>query len=386
MTRLLILSSEFPPGPGGIGTHACQVAGYFSHLGWEVRVVSPQDYADEDEIEGFNAQLPFAVTRLPSCRMKLWQSIQRFNVWLRTLHDFQPDLVLASGARAIILSALVLNLARIPWVVVGHGSEFGIKKGWGAWITRVSSNQASAVICVSHFTRNAMRQLKITKPPCFVIHNGADQTQFFPIPHKITQAFRKAQGVGGNFVLLTVGNVSDRKGQEVVIRALPRIQQKHPAIQYWMAGLPQKQAALQALAEDLGVSDQIRFWGRTSQEALLTLYNACDLFVMTSRQLEDGDFEGFGIAVIEAALCGKAAVASDNSGLAEAVLDGETGLLVPQDAPEETARVLLSLIQNPPRLARMNQAAYQHALQHQTWAKVGHRYQKVLEEVLARRV
>ena len=75
--------------------------------------------------------------------------------------------------------------------------------------------------------------------------------------------------------------------------------------------------------------------------------NACDLFVMTSRNTADGDFEGYGIAVIEAALCGKPAVVSAGSGLGEAIVAGETGVLVREDDPPDTARAIAELLADP---------------------------------------
>ncbi len=72
--------------------------------------------------------------------------------------------------------------------------------------------------------------------------------------------------------------------------------------------------------------------------------SVADVFVMTSRHANDGDFEGYGIAVIEAALCGTPAVVSDNAGLVEAISPGTTGLTVPPDDPAATSNAILSLL------------------------------------------
>jgi phosphatidylinositol alpha-1,6-mannosyltransferase len=382
MKRLMIISTEFPPGPGGIGTHAYQVAKHLAGAGWQVRVLSPQDYADADEIAQFNRQQGFEVCRLPTLEWKAWQALQRLMLVQRSLRDFRPDLVIASGRFAIWYAGLLVSFRMIPWLMVGHGTEFGANQGWWTWLTRVSGNWATGAICVSEYTQKALRALGVRKPPSVVIYNGADHRQYDALPEDAVKAFRIGEAVEKDFVLLTVGSVTDRKGQEVVIKALPKIKAEHPHVMYWMAGLPQKQAALEQLARELGVLENIRFWGRVSQETLLQLYNACDLFVMTSRQLADGDFEGYGIAVIEAALCGKAAVVSDNSGLAEAVLDGQTGLLVPQNDPDATADAVLALAGDKARLRQMSRTAQKIALENQTWEKVGERYEKALESVI----
>lgn len=377
--RILIVSSEFPPGPGGIGTHAYQLAKNFALASHDVQVLTPQEYAAEDEIVTFNRSQPFAVSRFMGGKSTLLKALTRLGKLNSTLWHFKPEVVLVSGLRSIWMTAFLTTFYRDrPWVVVAHGTEFGRMQGLNAWLTKVSANQASALICVSEYTRQAVRALGVNKPPMFVVHNGADNDQFFRLDEDKIIGLRKVLDVEGKFVLLTVGNVSARKGQEVVIRALPAILQKSPQVVYWMAGLPTEQDPLQKLAKSLGVEKSIHFLDRVSNKRLQELYNACDLFVMTSRQLENGDFEGYGIAVIEAALCGKAAVVSNNSGLAEAVMDGQTGLLVNQNDPESTAEAILRLVNDPNLLNQLSVQAQKKVTDSQTWAKVTSHYLGIL--------
>ncbi len=380
--RILIFSSEFPPGPGGIGTHAYQLARYFSAQGHPVRVLSPQDYAAADEVSAFNSLQTFSIVNLSGGKNSIDKAVNRAKGLNHAIFDFKPDIVLVSGGRSIWLAASVLRGKRIPWVVVGHGTEFGTRFGIASIITRIACNRADAAVCVSDYTRARMISLGITKPRTVVIHNGADAHFFHPLPSDGVATFRKANGVEDQFVLLTVGNVSPRKGQELVIRALPEILKKHPNVVYWMAGLPAQRDELEALAVELGVLEQIRFWGRVSQETLLRLYNACDLFIMTSRQLRNGDFEGYGIAVIEAALCGKASLVSDNSGLAEAVQDGETGLHVPQGEVEPIAEAVKKLMSSPILRQTLADTAYTRAISEHTWEQVGDEYLRFFERLL----
>jgi len=380
--KILILSSEFPPGPGGIGTHAYQLAKNFALSSHEVQVLTPQDYASDDEIVSFNGSQPFSVSRFINGKSTICKALTRISELNSSLRDFKPEVVLVSGSRSIWMTAFLMTFSRdVPWVVVAHGTEFGQLHGLNAWLTKLSANQASALICVSEYTRQAVRALGVNTPPMEVVHNGADDAQYFKLEQDKIIELRRALGVEGKFVLLTVGNVSARKGQEVVIRALPAVLQKAPQVVYWMAGLPTERESLEKLAKDLVVENSIRFFDRVSNQRLLELYNACDLFVMTSRQLENGDFEGYGIAVIEAALCGKAAVVSDNSGLAEAVLDEQTGALVPQNDPEATAKAVIHLIENPHELKRLAQNAFSKASK-QTWSEVSATYLDVFKQII----
>jgi phosphatidylinositol alpha-1,6-mannosyltransferase len=150
-----------------------------------------------------------------------------------------------------------------------------------------------------------------------------------------------------------------------------------------MVGLPTGQAELVSLAQQLHVSQYVHFLGRVGSDALLKCLNVCDVFVMTSRHTSSGDFEGYGIAVVEAALCGKPAVVSSNSGLAEAIVDGQTGLLVPEGNPDATADAIISLLANTYRRRAMGEKARKRALDEQTWDKRGDIYDRFLRRVLS---
>src|ERR1044072_3952418 len=117
--RLLLLSSEFPPGPGGIGTHACEVARKMSRSGWEVTVINPQDYAPDYEIEAFNLRQPFRVIRLRSLPLPPLKALYRWRVATKWIEDWKPDRMMASGDRAIWMAALLAERHHLPWVAVG---------------------------------------------------------------------------------------------------------------------------------------------------------------------------------------------------------------------------------------------------------------------------
>ena len=162
--KILILSSEFPPGPGGIGTNAYQLAHYFNDCGETVQVITAQDYESESNIMKFNLEQSFDIIRLPTLSFALFKWIARLRCIKQALDRFNPDILLASGSRAIWVSAFILLGKATPWVVIGHGSEFGASLTLKSFFTRISANQASAAICVSNFTRKVMQNMGITKP------------------------------------------------------------------------------------------------------------------------------------------------------------------------------------------------------------------------------
>lgn len=382
--RLLMLSSEFPPGPGGIGTHAHQLASRLTQSGWRVLIATAQDYASQDEVRAFNAAQPFQVMRLRAVPFPPLEALYRWATVSRLIGRFGPDAILATGARFVWLAATLTRTSGVPWIAVGHGGEFGARSGWTPRLTRWSFGRATAVVTVSRYTLSQGEALGVRARLARVIPNGADADRFRAIPEREVAAFREKEGLTGASIVLSVGNVTPRKGQDVVIRALPEILKRAPGTLYVIVGLPTRRAELLELARSLGVADRVRFVGKVSEEDLVLYFNVCDVFAMTSRHTDDGGFEGYGIAVVEAALCGKPAVVSQNSGLVEAIVAGKTGFAVPEGDEAATARAILDLLENTELRTEMGDAARERALSDQTWERRAAEYDRLLRSLAPR--
>lgn len=280
------------------------------------------------------------------------------------------------------LIALLSPFLRRPWAAIGHGTEFRIGTSPDTRFTNWAFERANAVICVSQFTRDVMLKSGIHARKEFVIPNGADDTRFTRLRDDEIRAFREKHNLTGTRLLVTVGNVTPRKGQDIVIRAMPDILKKHPDAVYAIVGLPTKQEAYTALAVELGVSDHVRFYGRQPFDDVLRFMNAADVFVITSRYTANGDFEGYGIVVVEAAMCGTPSVVAKNSGLVEAVQDGVTGITVNHDDPEDTAKGIVRLLDDDALRHDMGERALQRALSEQTWRGRAVQYDSVFKGLL----
>jgi len=378
--RLLILSTEFLPGPGGIGTHAYQIANYTSKCNWQVAVLTNQDYASKQEIDIFNRKQDFQIHGFQNRSSAAKDAVTRLCQLQEIVNSFKPDIIMASGERSIWITALYSYCSPITWVAIRHGALPGSR--WKTILTRWAYNRADAIISVSEYTRKSLQRMGISAKRDFVIPNGADPSVFFRTDGSVIFDFKKRHQLDKHPILLTVGNVSERKGQDVVIRAMIDILSEVPDAHYLIVGLPTLQGPLQELAQNLGVKENVHFLGRLDQATLRLAYNACDVFVMTSRHNKAGDFEGFGIAAVEAALCGKPSVVSGNSGLQEAVVDGETGLVVPENNPEETARAIIRLLKEPAYRQQMGDKALQRAQATQTWQTSAEKYREIFEQLV----
>jgi phosphatidylinositol alpha-1,6-mannosyltransferase len=375
--KILMISSEFPPGPGGIGTHAFQVAWQLQRLGCEMTVISPQDYVCETEWRAFNSALPFAVHHLGSGLGLRREAVARWGAVNQVVKEFRPTVLMATGDRMAYLAGVVARRFRLPWVAIEHGRWPG---RWELLLKRYFFSAADTTVCVSNYTRDRLLEMGVKSDRVAVITNGADHERFKPLPEAELRHARNELKPEGAKWLMTVGTVSDRKGQDVVIRALPAILKQIPAAHYLCVGLPLKQAQFSDLAAQLGVHQHVHFAGNVPAPRLAPLLNCADLFVLTSRRTAD-QWEGFGIAVVEAALCGKPAIVSNHSGLAEAILDGVTGLGVPENDEHATASAVIRLLGHQSERERMGQAARQHALASQTWSQKALEYHNVINRL-----
>jgi phosphatidyl-myo-inositol dimannoside synthase len=379
--RLLLLSSEFPPGPGGIGTHAFQLARHLTRLKWEVCVLTPQAYVGHQEREDFNLHQSFDVHTLPERDAGTFWWARRMQAIGRAVREWKPWVTIATGQRALWTAATLRAIHSVPWVAIGHGTEFSQTSLVSAQLTRGALRSAEAVVAVSDYTAGLIRRFAEPRR-LVVIPNAADGERFRPSLNSTTLGH--AWGVEGSRVLLTVGRVSERKAQDVVIRALPRILESCPDLVYVMAGLPEKQADFAMLAAELGVGDRVRFTGLIAEGDLPFVYNLADLFVLVSRQAIDGDVEGYGIVVQEAALCGVPAIVSRDCGLTEAISEGQTGVSVPPDDPEAVATVVIDLLKDEERRREMGRHARETALA-VTWTERVAEYDRLLRSLLEQR-
>jgi phosphatidylinositol alpha-1,6-mannosyltransferase len=365
--RLLIVSTEFPPGPGGIGTHAYHLASQLQRLGWQVAVVTSQARRGWSDARSFNDAQAFPIAVLRARDGSLAGPLARWRTISQWVESWRPDVILASGQRSIWRLSWLWRARSRPWVAIGHGTEFGVTRWRDRWLTRRAFERATAVVCVSQYTQARMLAAGIRPSKSLVIPNGADPTQFRALPRKDVERARRELGLDHSRVLLTIGKVSPRKGQDVAVRALPAMLMKIPNLVYLAVGLPTQQATYGRLAAELGVAEHVRFVGAVAPDDLVRYVNCADLIVAPSRHTPTGEFEGYGIAVVEAALCGKPAVVSRNCGLEEAILDGRTGLSVPENDPGATAVAVLTLLEDDDRRRAMGDAARIRALAEQTW-------------------
>jgi radical SAM protein with 4Fe4S-binding SPASM domain len=228
-----------------------------------------------------------------------------------------------------------------PWVHHGIDDEAYRR----ASIAGLSS--ADAVLCVSRFSAELARSRGVDERVLHTVENGVDVERFRPGPRDRGLA-RRLGIADADEVLLTVSRLAPRKGHRTVLRALAALARSRPRLRYVFTGASHAMhAELFALASELGVASRVIATGFVPEEDLPALYRLADVFVLLSEGDGEMDVEGFGVALLEAAATGVPAVASTSGGVPEAVVDGETGLLVPPSDHDAAARAIARLLDRP---------------------------------------
>lgn len=197
-----------------------------------------------------------------------------------------------------------------------------------------AGRRAAGLLAVSDAMRRDMGAIGIDPAKVAVHHTGIDPTRFHPGDRA---AARAALGMGDASAIATVGALIPRKGQALVIEALPAL----PGVHYWLAGAGEEEGRYRALAERLGVADRVHLMGPVANTDLPRLYRAADVVVTPSIS------EGLANAWVEALACGTPIVISDAGGAAELVTSPVAGRIV-ERTPGAIAAAVQSILAAPP--------------------------------------
>ena len=191
-----------------------------------------------------------------------------------------------------------------------------------------------------------------------IVANGADRGLIAIIPESLaTDRYprRRPPERTEGFVVLTVGRLVEKKGHRHMLDALARLKGSIPGLQYRMVGDGHLRGELEAQARELGLQDLCLFLGAKTAAEILPEYERCDLFVLPSVTAPSGDMEGQALVLQEAQAVGVPVVSTLHNGIPDGVLEGETGLLVPEADPDALAEAIRALAEDRERLAAMGQ-------------------------------
>jgi len=377
MPRYLVLTELFLPTKGGTAVWFAEV--YRRLSGKETHIVT----ADVPGAATVDATHPNTVHRI-SMRRVTWlrpESLGMYanlfikSLWLALTHRFtaiHAGRALPEGITAWLVARLTLH----PVVIYAHGEELTTWGHGGKYkAMRFALLHADRVIANSEYTRDALIKMDVNPASISLIYPGVDVTRFRPG----LECAELRQSVGVMYsgkLILSVGRLSRRKGFDQVIQALPALIQAGLDIQYVLIGIGEDYDYLFDLARKYGVIDRVHLLGHVSPDDLPRWYNACDVFIMPNREI-NGDTEGFGMVFIEAAACGKPAIAGQAGGTGAAVVDGVTGFRVDG---RDTVAVIIALqriLENTQYAQQIGNCALTRAIKEFDWSIVAEKTQQL---------
>ena len=245
--------------------------------------------------------------------------------------DAGGDLVHLHTGRATWLGGLAARWTGVSAVTTRRMDRV-VRRGWRTRL--IYESLVVRAVAISPSVANRLAEGGVPASRLRTIPSAVDPAAL--VPRVGRERTRTAEGLAPDaLLLLSLANLFERKGLDVLLRALARLPER-PWL--WIAGDGPERGALERLAGDLGVSPHVRFLGARNDAA--DLLAACDVFVLPSR------LEGLGVAALEAMAAARPVVASRVGGLAEAVVEGRTGLLVAPDDPPALAAALERVLED----------------------------------------
>jgi phosphatidylinositol alpha-1,6-mannosyltransferase len=359
--RTLLVTNDFPPRVGGIQRTLHALVRELPAD--RVTVLAPS----WEGTEAFDAVEPYRIVRAsgrflwptPATRRLLWGLVDGLGAQVVVFGDAVP------------LAAMGPGLARrgIPYLVAAHGFDYWLSllPGAHAGLAYMTSRAARVPVMCSAFIAHVVRTAVPEGVPVSVMYPGADVDAFRPgLP---TDGVLERHGLTGRPVVACVSRLVARKGQDVLIRAMPLIRSRVPGAALLLVGDGPHRSTLERMAAR-APSGSVVFAGQVSEGDLATYYAAGDVFAMPCRTRLGGlEVEGWGNVFIEAAACGRPVVVGESGGAPESVVDGETGVLVDGRNVEQVADAVSRLLEDSAMADRMGKAGRERVERFYTWPR-----------------
>ncbi|QNG18505.1 glycosyltransferase family 4 protein [Rhodococcus triatomae] len=374
MRRTLLVTNDFPPRPGGIQSY---LSAFARQLPAEELVVYAPRWRGDSHVR-YDAQQPFRIVRHPTTLMLPTPAVARRAARLVAEHDCGT--VWFGAAAPLALLAPAVRRAGAGCVVAStHGHEVG----WSmlpvarSALRRIGEN-TDVTTYVSKYTRGRFASAFGARAALEHLPPGVDTERFRPDAGARAE-LRHRYGLGNRPTVLCLSRLVPRKGQDVLIRALPQIRAAVDGTVLVIVGGGPYEERLRSLVRSTGMDEHVVFTGTVPSAELAAHHTIADVFAMPCRTRGGGlDVEGLGIVFLEASATGVPVVAGTSGGAPEAVRQNETGVVVDGRSVDAVAREVSALLADPDRAAAMGAAGRAWIEREWRWDVLGARLQRLL--------
>ena len=361
LPKTLLVTNDYPPRVGGIQR---TLEALVRQLPADrVAVLCP----DWDGADVFDATAPYPVLRQPA--RFLWPMRDVARRVEGAAREVGADVVLFGATYPLAMLGPGLASRGLPYVAAAHGFEYWLSLAPGTHgLVRYATSRASrvAVMC-SAFIARVVRTAVPGRVPVSVMYPGADTEAFRPDLR--VDDLLELHGLRDRPLVVCVSRLVARKGQDVLIKALPEIRRRIRDATLLIVGDGPYRATLELMA-DTFAPGAVVFTGQVSEQDLPRYYRAGNVFAMPCRDRLGGlEVEGWGNVFIEAAACARPVIVGDSGGARESLVDGETGLLVDGAEVAEVADAVADLLEDPPRAEAMGRAGRERVEAFYTWPR-----------------
>jgi len=380
--KILIITNDFYPSRGGIQE---TVFGLARQFGDRCVILAPY-------YSGYNIKMDerfnFSIVRTNGLRQDrfvdnlLFFALRRPFMFLirtvflinRTIRGRDYSFVICGHITNILIGIMAKRILNVPLGTIIHGKELlfvGVLRQLRKNFVRYLLGSCDYLFMSNHFVKKTLLEMNIPEEKILLIPFGVNFS-------KRQKKVEKRLG-DNKKTILTVGRLVERKGHEVVLRALPMVLKRFPNVIYQIVGKGPMEKKLQELAKEMKLSKYVEFYGEV--ENTESFYQNCDIFVMPSRFIEEkGDVEGFGLVFLEANFFGKPVIAGRSGGVSDAVVGGVTGTLVDPENPEEIANAIIKLLENPELAHKLGEQGRQRVLTEFTWERAASIIEQTMTE------
>lgn len=368
--KTLLITENFPPKSGGSGRWFWELYSRLPHTEYSVLAGEWKD------TNSFDATSGLSISRY-SLSSPEWGVISLTGAWfyLKTVWHIRKQIkqqnitnlhcgrVLPEGVMAWILN--LFTGISYSCYVHGEDLETAASSREQQFLCKLVIKRATKIICNSQNSASLVAKFgESARRKAVVLHPGVDSSKF--VPAAPNAEIRQYLNWLDKKVVITVGRLQARKGQDMMIRALPAIKKEIPNILYAVIGDGDCLVNLQQLATEHGVEDNVQFLREITDQQMIQCYQQCDLFILPNRTIGN-DIEGFGMVLVEAQSCGKPVIAGDSGGTRETLIEGKTGFIIDATEPEPIANAVITILKDEHRLSIISEQARLHVESSLDW-------------------
>jgi phosphatidyl-myo-inositol dimannoside synthase len=359
------VTNDFPPRPGGIQNYLDSLARRLPSD--DLVVYAPSWCSSSSSHPEFDAAAPFEVVRHPTSLMLPTPDVLRRAKDILRARDCE-SVWFGAAAPLALLSSSLRSAGAQRIVACTHGHEVGWSMLPGARQALRRIGEATDVLTyVSKYTRGRFASAFGPMAGLERLPPGVDTALFRPDPAAGAE-IRARHGLGDRPTVVCVSRLVPRKGQDMLIRALPQLVRRVPDAVLLLAGGGPSRAYLTRLTDELELAGHVVFTGSVPWQELPAHYTAGDVFAMPARTRGKGlDVEALGLVYLEAAATGLPVIAGRSGGAPETVVEGVTGHVVDGRNVAQLTETIAPLLADPARARKMGEAGRDWVTEHWRW-------------------